>query len=256
LLRPRGRAFDEGERARMDVFFAHARVALRQRRWLMQVERERDAALAWMDCWNDATFVLDAQGRIVIANVMAEKLLRNGELFTLHEGRLRPLRAAESDWLEPALREVVAAGRSGAQGTRCVAIPHRSGQPPLHGVLTSLPPAAGHGAQGIQVALILRDCGQSTPRFAADQLRDLFGFTVAEARVANALLGGRSVEDIACQSQVRCDTIRAHVKRMLAKTGTRRQSDLQKLLVKALPNLRSLVAAAEAPELALTTGAS
>jgi DNA-binding CsgD family transcriptional regulator len=72
------------------------------------------------------------------------------------------------------------------------------------------------------------------------QLKDMFGFTAAETRVANALLGGQSVEDIARATDIRRDTVRGHVKRMLAKTGTRRQSDLQKILVKALPNLRSL----------------
>jgi DNA-binding CsgD family transcriptional regulator len=76
-------------------------------------------------------------------------------------------------------------------------------------------------------------------------LRDLFGFTAAEARVANALLVGQTVEDISRETDVRCDTVRSHVKRMLAKTGTRRQGDLQKLLVKALPNVRGLQAGDE-----------
>jgi DNA-binding CsgD family transcriptional regulator len=245
LLRPRGRAFAEGDRARMDVFFAHARVALRQRRWLMQVERERNAALGWMDCWNDATFVLDSQGAVVIANVMAEKLLHAGELFALRQGRLVPARNGDPDWLQGALREVIGAGRRhDATPSHCLTLPARPGQPALYAVLTLLPSAPDRGHAALpQVALILRDLQQSVPRFHPEQLHDLFGFTAAEARVANALLGGQSVEDIARQGQVRCDTIRAHVKRMLAKTGSRRQSDLQKLLVKALPNLRGLNAA-------------
>jgi DNA-binding CsgD family transcriptional regulator len=243
LLRPRGRAFEEGDRARMDVFFAHARVALRQRRWLMQVERERNAALAWMDCWNDATFVLDARGAIVIANVMAEKLLHAGELFAVRHGRLVPGRCGEPDWLATALRSVLSAARAhDGHATHCLTLPARAEHPALHAVLTCLPCAAERGqAAQPNIALILRDLQQAIPRFSIEQLHDLFGFTAAESRVANALLAGQSVEDIAQRSQVRCDTVRAHVKRMLAKTGCRRQSDLQKLLVKALPNLRGLV---------------
>jgi DNA-binding CsgD family transcriptional regulator len=243
LLRPRGRAFEEGDRARMDVFFAHARVALRQRRGLMQIERERNAALAWMDCWNDATFVLDARGGIVIANLMAEKLLHAGDLFTVRQGRLVPGRYGDADWLAPALRDVIAAARShDGHATRCLALPVLPDHGALHAVLTCLPCTADRGLPPQpQVALILRDLQQAVPRFSIEQLHDLFGFTAAEARVANALLSGESVEDIAQRSLVRCDTVRAHVKRMLAKTGSRRQSDLQKLLVKALPNLRGLV---------------
>lgn len=243
LLRPRGRAFEEDDRARMDVFFAHARVALRQRRWLMQIERERNAALAWLDCWNDPSFVVDARGQVVLANLMAERLLHAGDLLALRQGRLVPGRNCESDWLTPALRDVVAAARAnGGQATHCLALPQESGHTPMHAVLTCLPTPADRSAAAYpQVALILRDLRDSVPRYSLEQLHDLFGFTAAEARVANALLAGDSVEDIASRSQVRCDTVRAHVKRMLAKTGSRRQSDLQKLLVKALPNLRGLV---------------
>ena len=120
-------------------------------------------------------------------------------------------------------------------------MPGRPGQGNLNAIVTTLAPAHGRQAGATpQVALILRDLRQALPHFAAEQLRELFGFTAAEARVANALLAGGSVEEIASSTSVRRDTVRAHVKRMLAKTGTRRQSDLQKLLVKALPNLRTL----------------
>jgi DNA-binding CsgD family transcriptional regulator len=242
LLRPRGQAFGEEDRRRMDVFLAHARAAMRQRRWLMRMERERDAALAWMDCWSDATFVLDAQGAVVIANLMAERLLRGGDVLALRNGRLRPPRSTDPDWLAPALAELIIASRSrGGEATRCLAVTGRPGSAPLHAVLTTLPEAQSRAVDGApRVALILRNLRQALPHFEHEQLRDLFGFTAAESRVANALLAGQSVEDIARSGQVRRDTIRAHVKRMLAKTGTKRQSDLQKVLVKALPNLRSL----------------
>ena len=242
LLRPRGRVFDEAERRCMDVFFAHARAALRQRRWLAQIERERDAALAWMDCWSDATFVLDASGGVVVANLVAERMLHAGDCLTLRAGKLRPARATDIDWVTGALRSVLSESRErGVETTRCLNVPGRGGVGQLTAVLTTLTPAHGRQPGAFpQVALILRDLRQALPHFATEQLRELFGFTAAEARVANALLAGSSVEEIASATGVRCDTVRAHVKRMLAKTGTRRQSDLQKLLVKALPNLRTL----------------
>jgi DNA-binding CsgD family transcriptional regulator len=242
LMRPRGHAFDETERRRMDVFFAHARAALRQRRWLAQIERERDAALAWLDCSCDATFVLDAQGGVVIANLVAERMLHAGDCLARRNGKLRPARGNDIDWVANAIHAVLAETRErGFDATRCLNVPGRNGQGTLNAIVTALPPAHGRlpGAQP-QVALILRDLRQALPQFGSEQLRELFGFTVAEARVANSLLAGSSVEEIASATGVRRDTVRAHVKRMLAKTGTRRQSDLQKLLVKALPNLRSL----------------
>lgn len=244
LLRQRGHAFDEDERRGMDVFFAHARAALRQRRWLAQIERERDAALGWMDAWSDATFVLDASGALVVANLVAERMLHTGECVALRAGKLRAARATDVDWVTTALRAVLSESRErGTEATRCLNVPGRPGGGSLNAVLTALPPT--HGRQpgaAPQVAMIVRDLRQPLPHFGSEQLRELFGFTAAEARVANALLQGHSVEEIASSTGVRRDTVRAHVKRMLAKTGTRRQSDLQKLLVKALPNLRTLYA--------------
>lgn len=245
LLRSRGHAFTEDERRCLDVFASHARAALRQRRWLARMERERDAALAWMDCWSDATFVMDAQGGLLIANVMAERLLRGGDLLALRDGRLRPARLGDPDWLTPLLKQMVLEARRRGDSTRCLALPRRTDSTPLHAVLTTLPATPGRSLDTLpRIALVLRDLRQALPHFEAAQLKELFAFTAAEARVANALLAGQSVEDIANESSVRRDTVRAHVKRMLAKTGSRRQSDLQKLLVKALPNLRSLHAAA------------
>jgi DNA-binding CsgD family transcriptional regulator len=250
LLRSRGHAFEESERRRMDVFFAHARAALRQRRWLQRMERERDAALAWMDCWSDATFVMDAHGVLMIANVTAERLLRRGDVLTLRNGRLRPGKSGDIDWLAPLLVELVKEARQRGEATRCLALPRRPGTTPLHAILTTLPETPGRSGDGgpPRITLVLRDLREALPQFAPQQLKDLFGFTAAESRVANALLAGQSVEDISVAASVRRDTVRAHVKRMLAKTGSRRQSDLQKLLVKALPNLRSLHARARGDE--------
>ena len=242
LLRPRGQGFDDDERWRLDVFFSHARAALRQRCGLAQMKRERDAALAWMDCWGDPSYVLDAHGHLLVANLIGERLLRNGELLSLRQGRLRAGRSSEVDWLLPALTALMQQRRRrNGDGARCIALP-RPGLRPLYAVLTVLPNTHGPGSDdGPRVALTLRDPQQARPQPDADQLRDLFAFTAAEARVANALLSGQSVEDIARDAQVRRDTVRAHVKRMLAKTGTHRQSDLLQLLVKTLPNLRSLL---------------
>ena len=241
LMRPRGRAFDDEDRRRLDVFFSHARAAMRQRRWLTQMKRERDAALAWMDCWGDPSFVLDGQGRLLIANLIGERLLRNGELLALQQGRVRAGRSSENDWFAPALAALIQQRRRrDGDATRCVALP-RAGARPLYAVLTVLPDSHGPDDHGPRIALTLRDPAQARPQPDAGQLRDLFAFTTAEARVANALLGGQSVEDISRESQVRRDTVRAHVKRMLAKTGTHRQSDLLQLLVKTLPNIRGLL---------------
>jgi DNA-binding CsgD family transcriptional regulator len=71
---------------------------------------------------------------------------------------------------------------------------------------------------------------EEVPMPSEAQLRSLFGLTPAEARVA-CLLVVETVEEVAASLGVSVATVRSHVQKLLAKTGTRRQSELVRLLV-------------------------
>ena len=120
----RGGSFDEDERRCLDVFIAHARAALRLRRTLARIERERDTALALMDACCDAMCVVDESGRLLIANDHAEHTLRDGSLLSLRGQHLHAARTLEQDWVEPLLRELQATSdATGQPATRCLALP-------------------------------------------------------------------------------------------------------------------------------------
>lgn len=61
-------------------------------------------------------------------------------------------------------------------------------------------------------------------------LSGLFDLTPAETRVARAVCAGSTIEDCARAAGVSPETIRSQLKSVLAKTGTRRQIDLVRLL--------------------------
>ena len=136
------------------------------------------------------------------------------------------------------------APRSGPDSdpVRCMAIREGSREDELMitAVRMSHQPRRGSPA----AILFLRRGADLQQQFRPQHLRDLFGFTPAETRIANALLAGERVEDVASRLGVRTDTVRGHIKRMLAKTGTRRQSDLVYRLANAVPNLRAFAPAA------------
>jgi DNA-binding CsgD family transcriptional regulator len=62
-------------------------------------------------------------------------------------------------------------------------------------------------------------------------MRQLYGLTPAEARVANLLLEGLEVREAAERLGITLETARFHLKRVLAKTGTRRQTELLRLML-------------------------
>jgi DNA-binding CsgD family transcriptional regulator len=64
-------------------------------------------------------------------------------------------------------------------------------------------------------------------------LRQLFGLTAAEARVAAALARGCSTRRVAEQMRVQPNTVLAHVKRLLQKTDTQDRTQLVALLLRS-----------------------
>ncbi len=61
-------------------------------------------------------------------------------------------------------------------------------------------------------------------------LAGLFDLTGAEARVAREIAGGATPEETAIRLGISIETVRTHLKRIFAKTGTHRQADLVRLL--------------------------
>jgi DNA-binding CsgD family transcriptional regulator len=69
-------------------------------------------------------------------------------------------------------------------------------------------------------------------------MRALYGLTPAEARLADLLLEGCEVREAADRLRTTLETARFHLKRVLAKTGTRRQTELMRLML-SLPGVVS-----------------
>lgn len=74
---------------------------------------------------------------------------------------------------------------------------------------------------------------------AETELRQLFGLTATEARLANLLMEGKTFEECCQQLGVRCSTARMHVRNLFEKTGVRRQSQLISLLLKSIGLVRT-----------------
>lgn len=65
---------------------------------------------------------------------------------------------------------------------------------------------------------------------SSEVIKGLFDLTATEARVARRLLEGAAAAEIAAESGTSLNTIRFHIKSLLAKTGHSRQVDLVTLL--------------------------
>jgi DNA-binding CsgD family transcriptional regulator len=139
--------------------------------------------------------------------------------------------SAENEHLQRALADAVASGTG--QGTSAGAslrLSTRTDGRELR--LTAIPFAASLPGRGVRLATLVfvTDAGMR-PQSRAAAMRALFSLTPIETRVADLLLEGLEIKEIAARLGLTVETSRFHVKRLLAKTGTNRQTELLKLML-------------------------
>jgi DNA-binding CsgD family transcriptional regulator len=77
------------------------------------------------------------------------------------------------------------------------------------------------------------------PVEAADaELRQLYGLTSTEARMANLLMEGKTLDECCDQLGIRRSTGRTHLQHLFEKVGVQRQSELVSLLLKSIGLVR------------------
>jgi DNA-binding CsgD family transcriptional regulator len=200
---------------------------------LLDAAAQREALEGGFDHMSVGLILTDAAGRMLFANPSAEASLRAGGPLRLDRGGA--LGTGRADTTE-VLRRLI------AQAATVLDAPLAR---PGDGLTLE------GGADGRQTSLLVVPASRNasvlsvghpkvmifvvTPAAArepsAADLRQRYGLTAAEARIAGALATGASLKEIAG----RHETVRLHLKHIFAKTGTHRQADLVRLLVRALP---------------------
>lgn len=233
IHRPRkAGAYSTSERRQASLVLPHLQRAVNLGMRLAARSRLQTAMLEALDRIDTGVLVLDGSGSILQASLRARSLLSDNAELAVVGGRLTLRPAALQDRLLSRLQDVliVAAGRTG-RAAAALSIPRRQ-RVPLALELSPLRPSARLFEEQRPACLVfIRD--PQAP-MAVDRLRDLFGLTRTEGLVAAALGQGHSLEDIAAGMSIGLATVRTHLKRLLAKTGTHRQAEAVALLARSV----------------------
>ncbi|WP_427964089.1 helix-turn-helix transcriptional regulator [Altererythrobacter sp.] len=194
------------------------------------LERERMRAGITADAMRRLNFgwlILDPQGRIADLSDEAEVMLQGGgALQRAPDGRLRPV----SREAQAGLRRFLEHANRGEQLSRAV---HLSDEPWLDMLLTTSPGAMRERAHGtIIVAFVHGEQPGSEERSV--QLAELFGLTAQESRLALLISRGVKIAEAAQTLGITVETARLYSKRIYAKTGTRGQADLVRLILASI----------------------
>lgn len=169
--------------------------------------------------------VIDASQRVLVANPEFERL--SPRVRTAASDRLYLENQASRDLVGNALAQMTDGAERSVQS-----IPMLSDgtMPPL--ILHLLPvrrAAFDIFSRGLAI-LVFTEIGTIGPPDMR-VLAGLFDMTPAEVRIARGIASGKSVERLAELNACSVETVRSHLKRVMFKTGTRRQGELISLLL-------------------------
>lgn len=234
------RTVDEGpidadSRHLLRLLIPHVQTALEARRALGLAEQRLASAEAMANASSTATFVLNHEGLIHHLNTAAEALVRSGDGLTLTQGHLTSRITNDSEPLARLFRDAGSASLTESAPNRFLALARPSGKRPLQLIATPLPEE--HRLRSHADLLLVVTDPEQPSNLTDAALQALYHLTPAEAEVANGLLLGYSSEEIACLRRVSASTVRQQIKSLLSKTGTSRQSEMVRLLMR-LPQSR------------------
>lgn len=180
--------------------------------------------------------LINARGRIVLANTAAERLLQADDGLSVDGGGGLQMTAAfpaEAAALSKTLAQAlaVATGTSDTLGEP-LRLKRPSGAPPLLVLPVPLPPPAFELWNLLEPArvlvLIIDPVAQKHSK--ASTIRSAFGLTLAEARVAILVASGLTGPQTAEALGISASTVKTHLKRCFDKVGVHSQVALARLI--------------------------
>ncbi len=211
----------------------HLRRSVAVGRRLRWAATEAEAGLAALDATSHAAFLVDRAGIVRRMNRAAEAMISEADGLIATRAGLAPADRREAEAFAALL--AAAAG----QGRRRPVSGHlrlnRSNRAPLSLIAQPVGRAADWPLPNPPGVLLIATDPEWLGAAREAQLRTRFGFTAIEAGIALHLLAGRDIAEIAAQRGRGVTTIRTHLARAMDKTGTTRQADFIRLLLRLPP---------------------
>jgi DNA-binding CsgD family transcriptional regulator len=198
-------------------------IALRLR--LMELDLQNAQLRALLDKVGTPILLTDRTGRLLYANQTAEHLFQAGDVLRVRDGRLATTVEHETN----ALRSLVHKAGCGGGGANLYLLTPDGRRFEILVVPTPTHHAWAEGSDGCVAVFVMHSGNRSG--LQPTLLRGLYGLTPTEAKVANLVSRGDGLSAAASALGIKISTARTHLHRIFDKTGTRRQSELARLIV-------------------------
>jgi DNA-binding CsgD family transcriptional regulator len=178
---------------------------------------------------NCGAILLDEDKHILHLNDRAQNHL--GEALATNKGRLSATDRGCDALFQTILDQSLKYGERERDWRRDAIGLKREDKRPVIARVVSVGGEAHNLLDGAALVVLLVD-PEDCPEVSSGLLQQVFGLTKGEAHLANQLLCGKSLQEIAEVSGVSIGTVRSQAKAVLTKTDTHRQAELVALLTR------------------------
>jgi DNA-binding CsgD family transcriptional regulator/PAS domain-containing protein len=241
---PERRPFDERDIASLEQLLPHIQRALQLHRQFAAVAGMATALAGVADELPSGMVVLDGNGNAVHLNRAAQALVARDDGIAVDRAGQVVLAASDAKarfaaLLHDVLQDDPPDGRQGAGGV--VRIRRKDARAPYTMLVAPRPRAAAESAPDrdamLRGALLMIHDPDRLLRIPSAMVQAVFGLTRREAELTAALCGGMTPTQFAAQAGVSVNTVRFHLKSLYAKTETRGQADLIRVVMATLASL-------------------
>ena len=222
--------FDERADIILQTLKPHLRRALTLHTQFHHLQSKNQAFQNALDAYDHAVVCLNAKGVILGANSLAESLLHPGNGLRVYLGRLYALDPGCDRLLQQSIHACLQSELlQNSDAESSFQIHRRDEKPSLQVTVSPYRGQHNPGIASVRVMVYLNDPDKQ-PRRRDALLRDIYGLTKAESRIADLLAQGLNTNEISEQTSITLETARVHVKRILNKTGSGRQANLIRMI--------------------------
>ena len=183
-----------------------------------------------LDTFDRAVFGLNRNGIVVLSNRKADAIVEKADGLKLIRGRLVAEHSPDDCELQSHIaRSVAVSTGDGTSQSVSIHLSRDSESLPLQLTITRFQSTAPNNGQ--LAALVFVSDPAQKPQSCSTLLRQLYGLSPTECRLADLLHEGLEVREAAGRLKTTLETARFHLKRVLAKTGTHRQTELMRLML-------------------------
>lgn len=203
-----------------------------------EARHERRALREVMDRLPSGVILLDKDSRAVFTNRSADQILSLDDGIRLEHGRPRLAASQQDGAFQLLLAEAVQTrAQHGRSYGRTLSVVRPSGRRSFATMVGPLlaPPTGTNLGEAVAILFVADPEGSQIS--TTEVLEGLYDLTPAEAELLRLLAEGHSLEEVAGRRGVTINTARSHLKQVFAKTDTRRQGELVRLVLTGVASL-------------------